>query len=300
MIWKGVFPAITTPFRADLTVDHDFLGTHVDTLVRAGCTGVVALGSLGESATLAFDEKLAILETCREALGGRVPLVAGIAALSTDEACKLAKASAAAGCEGLMVLPPYVYRGDDRETEAHFDGVLRATELSCMLYNNPIAYGTDLLPEAIVRLANEHANLHAVKESSADIRRITALRANAGERLALFVGVDDLVVEGVAAGATGWIAGLVNAFPAESVALFERATNGDADATRKLYEWFLPLLRLDTGPKFVQMIKLVQQAVDMGSERVRPPRLEMVGGEREAVLAIVRDALDSRFESDQH
>lgn len=294
MKWHGVFPAVTTPFAPDLSVDRAFLARHVDWLLESGCTGLVPLGSLGEGATLSFDEKIAVLETCREVTAGRASLVAGIAALSTAEAVALAQAAHQAGCDGLMVLPPYVYRGDWRETEAHFHAVLAATPLSCMLYNNPLAYGTDVLPEQVAALAAAHPNLHAVKESSADVRRITALSALLGSRLALFVGVDDLLVEGIAAGATGWIAGLVNAFPAESVRLFNLAIGGQTSAAAALYTWFLPLLRLDTVPKFVQLIKLVQQEVGMGSERVRPPRLGLVGAEREAALGSLAEALSRR------
>ena len=294
MRWHGVIPAITTPFREDLGIDFDFLGRHVDWLVRSGCTGIVALGSLGEGATLRADEKRLVLEACQRALGGRAPLVAGVAALSTAEAVELARVAEAAGCAGLMVLPPYVYRGDWRETEAHFRKVIEATRLSCMLYNNPIAYGTDVLPEQMAGLARDLPNLHAAKESSADVRRVTAIRAVLGDRLALFVGVDDLILEGIAAGAVGWIAGLVDALPFESVRLFELARAGRAEEARQLYEWFLPLLRLDTVPKFVQLIKLVQQEVGQGSERVRPPRLPLAGPERDAALALIRDCLARR------
>jgi len=294
MKWQGVLPAITTPFREDLSVDQPFLARHADLLVRAGCTGIVALGSLGESAVLTFEEKVAILKTLRGALAARAPLVAGVASLWTREACDLAREAERAGCEGLMVLPPYVYRGDGRETEAHFSAVLLATSLPCMLYNNPIAYGTDILPPRIAALAELHANLAAVKESSADIRRITELKALVGERLALLVGVDDLIVEGVAAGAVGWIAGLVNALPLESVRLFDLAQKGRAAEAAALYGWFLPLLRLDTGPKFVQLIKLVQQEAGLGSERVRPPRLILDGAEREETLGLIRQCLSAR------
>jgi dihydrodipicolinate synthase/N-acetylneuraminate lyase len=209
----------------------------------------------------------------------------------------IARAAEGAGCEGLMVLPPYVYRGDARETESHFAAVLEATPLSCLLYNNPIAYGTDVQPAAIVDLAQRHANLHAVKESSADIRRITEIRALAaqqGRPIDLLVGVDDLICEGIAAGATGWIAGLVSAFPGESVELFDHAIAGRHAEARALYEWFLPLLRLDTVPKFVQLIKLVQQEVDLGNERVRPPRLPLEGAERQAVVDLVRRSVAAR------
>ncbi|HKB70131.1 MAG TPA: dihydrodipicolinate synthase family protein [Thermoanaerobaculia bacterium] len=292
--WNGVFPAITTPFRDGLAVDFDFLGEHVAWLLDKGCAGIVALGSLGEAATLSFDEKLAVLETCRAAAKGRAPIVAGIAGLSTAECVALARGAEKSGCDGLMVLPAYVYRGDARETEAHAAAVLDATPLSCMLYNNPIAYGTDYLPGQIASLARRHPNLHAVKESAGDVRRVTAIRELAVDRLALFVGVDDLIVEGIAAGAVGWIAGLVNAFPAESVLLFDLALRGDHEEARRLYEWFLPLLRLDTVPKFVQLIKLVQQEVGRGSERVRPPRLPLAGEEREAAFEIIRAAIRSR------
>jgi 1-pyrroline-4-hydroxy-2-carboxylate deaminase len=294
MRWQGVLPAMTTPFTESLGVDFDFIPTHLDALVGAGCSGIVALGSLGEAATLGFDEKVAVLRACHGALGDRVPLVAGIAALSTEEAVALARAAEREGCSGLMVLPPYVYRGDDRETDAHFSTVIEATGLPCMLYNNPIAYGTDVSPERVVRLAERHENLAAVKESSADVRRTTAIRALAAERVSLLVGVDDLIVEGIAAGASGWIAGLVNALPEESVRLFDLATTGRTIEARALYEWFLPLLRFDVVPKFVQLIKLVQQEVNLGSERVRPPRLVLHGAERAEALAVVRAALERR------
>ena len=290
--WHGIFPAVTTPFTDDLQVDHAFLHEHVRWMVDAGCTGVVALGSLGEGATLAFEEKEAVLRTCVKAAGRRAPVVAAVSALSTAEAVRIARMAEAVGCRGLMVLPPYVYSTDWREMGAHVAAVLAATPLSCMLYNNPVAYRTDFLPGHVAELAAKHPNLHAVKESSGDVRRVTALKALLGGRLALFVGVDDVIVEGIRAGAVGWIAGLVNAFPAESVVLFERALRGeDVEA---LYAWFLPLLRLDTVPKFVQLIKLTQEAVGMGSERTRPPRLVLEGDEREAALAVIHHALAHR------
>jgi 1-pyrroline-4-hydroxy-2-carboxylate deaminase len=294
MKWQGVVPAITTPFKPDLSVDADLLVKQVDALVRAGCTGIVALGSLGEGGSLSLDEKKAVLRLCREALGGRAPLVAGVAAMTTAEAVRLAELAAEQGCGGLMVLPPYVYRGDWRETRAHFATVIEATSLECMLYNNPIAYGTDVLPEQVLDLAASLPNLVAVKESSADVRRVTSLRALLGDRLALFVGVDDLVLEGVQAGAVGWIAGLADALPAESVRLFDLAAAGRIAEARAIYDWFLPLLRLDTVPKFVQLIKLVQQETGLGSEAVRPPRLPLPPGEREAVVELVRYALAHR------
>lgn len=294
MRWQGVMPAITTPFRDDLSVDADLVVRQIDALVDAGCTGIVALGSLGEGGSLSSDEKKAVLRLCREALRGRAPLVCGVAALTTAEAVRLAELGGEAGCDGLMVLPPYVYRGDWRETRAHFTAVIAQTPLPCMLYNNPIAYGTDVLPEQLAELAGELANLVAVKESSADVRRVTAIRALCGERLAVLVGVDDAVLEAVAAGAVGWIAGLADALPAEAVRLFELARDGRASEARALYQWFLPLLRLDTVPKFVQLVKLVQQETGLGREAVRPPRLPLLGAEREQALALVRETLPRR------
>ena len=293
MKWTGVISAITTAFQPDYGVDYAFLAKHAQWQIDSGCDGVVAPGSLGESATLSFEEKVAVLEALVHALG-RMPVVAGIAALSTAEAVALARAAEEAGCAALMVLPPYVYAGDWREMKAHVQAILRATRLSCMLYNNPPAYKTDFLPEQIAELAAEHTNLHAVKESSGDVRRVTALKALCGDRLALFVGLDDVVVEGARAGAAGWIAGLSNALPRECVALYRYAMRGETGQAETLYRWFLPLLRMDTTVKFVQLIKLVQQEVDMGNERVRAPRLPLAGAEREAALAAIRAALASR------
>lgn len=294
MEWKGVMPAITTCFDKDLQIDHEFTAKHVKWLVENGCTGIVTNGSLGEAATLTFEEKISLWKTCIGAVGDKVPVIPAIAALSTADAVNQAKEAEAQGCQGLMVLPPYLYRGDWREMKFHMTEVFKATSLSCMLYNNPVAYGTDFTPEQIAELASENQNLHAVKESSTDVRRVTAIRALIGDRLAIFVGVDDVIVEGIEAGATGWIAGLVSAFPKESVDLFNHAMNGDKQKAFELYRWFLPLLRLDTVPKFVQLIKLVQEKVGMGSARVRPPRLELAGQELADTLAIIDEALANR------
>jgi 1-pyrroline-4-hydroxy-2-carboxylate deaminase len=297
MNWKGVMPAITTCFKPDLSVDHGFMTEHSRWLLDNGCTGIVALGSLGEGATLAFDEKLEILRTCVKTVRGRGPVVAAVSALATSEAVSLAKAAADLGCDGLMVLPPYVYKGDWREMKAHVAAVIKATPLSCMLYNNPVAYGTDFLPEQIRELAAEHEKLAAVKESSTDARRVSAIRALLEGRLEICVGVDDTMVEAVGVGATGWIAGLANALPRESVELFNFAIRGESAKVFELYRWFLPLLRMDTVPKFVQLIKLVQAEVGIGNARVRPPRLELVGRELEETKKMIRDALESRPQS---
>jgi 1-pyrroline-4-hydroxy-2-carboxylate deaminase len=292
--WNGVIPAITTPFAADGSVDHAFLAKHAGMMIDAGCTGIVPLGSLGETATLTPAEKKAVLETVVKAVGKRGTVVSGIAAISTDEGVALAKTAAEAGCGGLMVLPPYVYSSDWREMKHHVSTVIRATPLPCMLYNNPIAYKTDFLPAQIAELAGELRNLVAVKESSADIRRIAAIRALINTRLHILVGVDDMIVEGIAAGATGWIAGLVNAYPRESVALFDMAIAGKHQELRALYEWFLPLLRLDTVPKFVQLIKLVQENVGMGTSAVRAPRMQLAGDELAAAQKVIRHAMATK------
>ena len=285
MNWTGVMPAMPTAFDKDSSVDHAFVARHAQWLVENGCTGIVCLGSLGEAPTLGFAEKITILKTVVAALGNKASVVAAISALSTVEAVELAKAAHAVGCSGLMILPPYVYKGDWRETKAHVAAILEATPLPGLLYNNPVAYGTDFLPEQIQELALEFPNLAAVKESSTDVRRVTAIRALIGDRLALFVGVDDAIVEGIAAGAMGWVAGLVNALPRESVDLFNLASAGKTEEAFELYRWFLPLLRMDTVPKFIQLIKQVQQEAGIGSARVRSPRLELVGAELAATRA---------------
>ncbi len=297
MKWQGVIPAITTPFNQDLSIDHGFLAAHCKWLVQNGCKGVVALGSLGEGATLSLAEKAQVLETCMKAVGGEAAVVAGISSLSTTEAVSVAKSAERAGCDGLMVLPPYVYVGDWREIKSHVSAVFGATQLSCMLYNNPIAYTTDFLPSHVCELLDQHPNLHAIKESSADVRRVTALRAIAGERLRILCGVDDAIVEAVYAGAVGWIAGLANAFPKESVELFELANLGETEKAFELYKWFLPLLRMDTVPKFVQLIKLVQEEVGKGNQRVRGPRLVLSGEELAEAKRIIADCVATRRRS---
>lgn len=292
--WSGVMPAITTPFLADGTIDFGFFEKHIERFIASGCTGVVLGGSLGEAAALTSEEKARLVEKAVEVTNNRIPVILGVSALTAPEAVHMAKVAEQKGCRGLMLLPPYVYKGDWRETKHYFGTVLQSTKLSCMLYNNPIAYGTDTLPEQVKELADEFENLHAIKESSTDVRRLAAIRALIGNRLKLFVGVDDVIVEGIAMGAEGWIAGLVNAFPEESVELFQIASEKGPDAAMELYSWFLPLLRLDTVPKFVQLIKLVQQEVGLGSETVRSPRLPLNGAEREEALKVVHAALSSR------
>jgi 1-pyrroline-4-hydroxy-2-carboxylate deaminase len=295
MNWSGVMPAVTTPFKRDLSIDHELLSRHATWLLENGCNGLVMLGSLGEGATLESAEKLEILKAAVRASAAKgKPVVAAISSLSTRNAVQLARDAESAGCSGLMVLPPYVYTSDWREMKQHVAAIFSATSLPCMLYNNPVAYGTDFVPSQVAELAQEFDNLQAVKESSADVRRVMAIREILGDRLKILVGVDDLVVEAVYAGATGWIAGLVNAFPRESVELFELAKAGRRSEALELYRWFLPLLRMDTVPKFVQLIKWVQAETGTGSAEVRPPRLELVGAELEAAKTILTTALPAR------
>jgi 4-hydroxy-tetrahydrodipicolinate synthase len=292
--WSGVFPAITTPFHDDGSVDHDALAAHVRWRADAGCAGIVTGGSLGEAATLSFDEKVKINEICVRAIDGRIPIVAGIAGLATAECVALARAAERAGCDGLMALPAYVYYSDWRETREHYGAIIAATRLSCMLYNNPIAYRTDVRAEQLDELARRYDNLHAVKETSGDVRRVTAVREVLGDRLAVFAGLDDMILEAIGVGARGWIAGLVNALPEESVRLVELARAGRWAEATAIYHWFLPLLRMDTVPKFVQLIKLVQAQVGRGTETVRPPRLVLEGDERREALALIADRLACR------
>ena len=295
MDWLGVMPAITTPFDRELAVDHAFLAQHAAWLLENGCTGLVIGGSLGEGATLDLEEKISILKTGVQASAKKgTPVVAAISALSTTQAVKLARAAEDAGCAGLMVLPPYVYSTDWREMKQHVSTVIASTRLPCMLYNNPVAYKTDFLPVHIQELAAEHENLQAVKESSADVRRIAAIRELIDDRLCVLVGVDDVLVEAVDAGARGWIAGLVNAFPAESVELFRLALAGKREEVFALYRWFLPLLRMDTVVKFVQLIKWVQGETGTGSATVRAPRMPLEGAELAEAQRVLKTALANR------
>jgi 1-pyrroline-4-hydroxy-2-carboxylate deaminase len=292
--WAGVFPAMTTPFKADLSVDYDAFATQARWMVDSGCNGIVVLGSLGESATLTREEKIEIVKHAKRALSGKGFVVAGISALSTAEAVWLAKEAYRAEADGLMVLPPLLYRSDWRETKAHLSAIFEATPLTAMLYNNPVAYGTNVTAEQMMELRQRNSNFEAVKESSGDIRSVTAIKQLAQDSLALFVGMDDVLVESVAAGAIGWIAGLVNALPEETVRLFRLAQNAPSRELDELYKWFLPLLRLDTVPKFVQLIKLVQEENGGPIARVRPPRLPLAGPELDEVLTLTRKSLADR------
>ncbi len=291
--WHGVFPAATTQFRRDQSLDLEATARHLEAMIRAGIHGVIVLGTVGENTSLEYEEKLAFLSATREALNGRIPVLTGVAEYTTALACRYARDAARIGVDGLMVLPAMVYKSDPRETIAHFRAVARSTGLPILCYNNPVSYGVDITPEMFADLANE-PNLVAIKESSENVRRITDLKNLVGDRYILFDGVDDLVLEAVVLGAEGWVAGLVNAFPAESVALWNLAVSGRYEDALPLYRWFTPLLHLDTKPKLVQYIKLAAQEAGLGSEMVRAPRLPIEGAERAEVLAIIRKAIATR------
>lgn len=291
--WQGVYPAATTQFSADQSLDIEATVAHVETLVRAGVHGVVMLGTLGESTALSAAEKESVLAATVKRVDGRVPVLTGVAECSTAMACRFAEAAQKAGVDGLMVLPAMVYKSDARETLAHFRAVAQATDLPIMCYNNPVSYGIDISPEMFAELADE-PTLVAIKESSDNPRRLTDIVNCCGDRYVLFCGVDDLILEASLLGAVGWVAGLVNAFPHETMRLWRLAEAGNWMEARELYRWFTPVLHLDCHVKLVQYIKLAQAMAGLGSETVRAPRLPLVGDERRRVTEIVQQALESR------
>jgi 1-pyrroline-4-hydroxy-2-carboxylate deaminase len=291
--WRGVFPASTTQFHSDQSLDLAGTARHVDRLFRAGCHGMIMLGTVGENCSLEPREKIDVLKAAVETAARRVPVLVGVAECSTRQACRFAEGAKKAGADGLMVLPALVYKADAREALAHFRAVASATDLPVMVYNNPVAYAVDVTPPMFADLADE-PKFVAIKESSENVRRITDLKNLCGDRYTLFCGVDDLVLESVLLGADGWVAGLVNAFPEENQLLWHLATSGRYAEALKMYRWYTPLLHLDTHVKLVQYIKLAAAEAGYGSETVRAPRLPLAGKEREEVLAIVRQAIRTR------
>ncbi len=291
--WQGVFPALTTKFTATGDIDWAAMGQHLAFQLDAGVHGLIILGSLGETSTLNDTEKLEMVKFFARADRRERPLLCCIAESSTRDAQAFACAAKEAGADGFMLLPPMRYPSDRRETMTFLNEVASVTSLPIMLYNNPVAYGTDLSPDDIVRLA-DNPKFQAVKESSGDTRRIPEIRRRLGDRMPIFCGVDDLAFECFALGAAGWVAGLVVAFPRETVRFWELARAGLWDEARELYQWFLPLLHLDIGPKFVQQIKLVEALMGVGSARVRAPRLQLTDREASTVKKILNDALESR------
>lgn len=291
--WAGVFPAAITHFREDQSLDLPATLRHLDVMIDAGIHGIIMLGTVGENCSLEYAEKLEVLQRTVEHLRGRVPVLTGVAETSTRLACRFAEDAARCGVDGLMVLPAMVYKADGREAMAHFRAVAKATDLPIMIYNNPVSYGVDLTPEMLADLADERRFV-CIKESSDNVRRITDLKIVCGERYALFCGVDDLVLESVMLGVTGWVSGLVNAFPAENRLLWDLACARKYDEALEVYRWYTPLLHLDTHVKLVQYIKLAVQACGLGSEMVRAPRLPLQGVEREQILGLIGRALEQR------
>jgi len=291
--WHGVFPALTTQFHADQSLDIPATARHLEHMIASGIHGVILLGSVGENTALSAEEKLTVLRELLPVVEGRIPVLSGVAEFTTLTAARYARDCERIGLDGLMVLPAMVYKADRREALAHFRGVARASGLPIMIYNNPVAYPVDLTPDMLAELADE-PTMVAVKESSDNVRRITDIVNLLGDRYLIFSGVDDLVLESAMLGATGWVSGLVNAFPEENRALWDLAMAGRWEEARTLYRWYTPLLHLDTKIKLVQYIKLCMAEVGLGSETTRAPRLPIVGEERGQILAVIRQALATR------
>jgi 4-hydroxy-tetrahydrodipicolinate synthase len=291
--WRGVYPAAATQFAEDQSLDIEATLRHVDAMIDAGVHGMIMLGTVGENCSLEWVEKLEVLRAVVAHVGGRVPVLSGVAEYTTTLACRFAEAAQQIGVDGLMVLPAMVYRSDGRETMAHFRQVARSVDLPIMCYNNPVSYAVDISPEMFADLADE-PRFVAIKESSEDVRRITDIKNLCGDRYALFCGVDDLVLESLLLGAVGWVSGLVNAFPAENRLLWDLATSGRYEQALEVYRWYTPLLHLDTHVKLVQYIKLAAAECGLGTETVRAPRLPLIEPERTEVLAIIRKAIASR------
>lgn len=291
--WHGVYPAATTQFRADESIDIEGTLRHLDIMIESGIHGVIMLGTVGENMSQSIEEKTQVLDATVRHVRGRVPVLTGIAETTTREACRFARAAERAGVDGLMVLPAMVYKADPRETMAHFRAVAKATPLPIMVYNNPPAYSVDITPAMFAELADE-PTLAAIKESSENPRRITDIINACGDRYILFCGVDDLVMEGVILGAVGWVSGLVNAFPRENRLLWDLMMAGNWDRAREVYRWYTPLLHLDVHTKLVQFIKLAMAETGLGSEITRAPRLPLVGAERDAVLSVIRRGIATR------
>lgn len=291
--WHGVFPAVTTQFHDDESLNIPGTLRHVDAMLEAGVHGLIMLGTVGENCSLEWGEKLEVLQAATNHVRGRVPVLTGVAEYTSKLAGRFAAASQKAGIDGLMVLPPMVYKTDPGETIQHFKVVAGSSDLPIMVYNNPVSYGVDIKPEMFTELASLKT-IVAIKESSENVRRITDLVNLCGDRYILFSGVDDLVLESILLGATGWVSGLVNAFPAENRLLWDLAMAGRWEEAREIYRWYTPLLHLDTYPKLVQYIKLAVQECGYGSEVTRAPRRKIEGAEREWVLGVIRRGIATR------
>lgn len=293
--WHGVFPALPTQMHADYSIDFNATMRHVNQMLDAGVHGLVMLGTIGENNSLLPDEKRELLRATVKTVDGRVPVLTGVSEFTTAAAAKYASDAAEIGADGVMLLPGMVYKADPREAVAHYRSVAKATPLPILCYNNPKGYGVDLTPDLFLALA-EVRNIVAIKEASGDPRRLTDLVNMLGDRFVLFAGIDDIMLESIMLGAVATVFGLVCGFPAETMRMWELASTGQWEKAREIYRWFMPLLHLDDHPKLVQYTKLVTQECGMGNELTRPPRLPLVGEERERVLKIIHTAIETRPE----
>ena len=292
--WKGVMPAVTTKFNDSDELDLEAFELNIQAQVDAGVHGIILGGTLGEASTLTLEEKRILVRKTVSIVDGKVPVIINIAEQSTRSAVEMAKIAEEDGASGLMMLPPMRYKADDRETVTYFSKVAKSTVLPIMIYNNPVDYGIEVTLDMFEELLESCDNIKAVKESTRDISNISRIRNRFGDRLAILCGVDTLALESLLIGADGWVAGLVCAFPAETVAIYELAKAGRVEEAIEIYRWFLPLLELDINTKLVQNIKLAEVATGIGTENVREPRLPLVGEERKKVLDIIDRALKTR------
>ncbi len=291
--WAGVFPAVTTQFRADFSLDVEATRKVAAALVAEGVSGLIAVGTVGENNSLSRAEKLAVMEALKDAAGSRIPVIAGVAEYTTALACEVAKEAQRLRIDGLMVLPAMVYSAKPRETLAHFRTVAAASDLPIMIYNNPPIYKQDVTPKMLASLADVDT-IVSYKESSGETFRFVDLRNMTGDRFIPFCGLDDVVVESVALGAQGWVSGLSNVFPREGETLFRLAAAGRLAEVMALYDWFMPLLHLDARSDLVQCIKLCEHIAGRGSPVTRPPRLPLEGEEKAEVERLMRDAMAKR------
>ncbi|MFQ5651745.1 MAG: dihydrodipicolinate synthase family protein [bacterium] len=293
--WAGIFPAVTTKFKPDENLDLAEMARHCDFQIDSGVHGLVVTGSLGENGVLTAEEKQAVLKTAVSVSSGRVPVLACVAEATPGEACKCVETGAKNGADGFMLLPPMRYVSDARETLHYLRTVAKASDRPIMIYNNPVAYGVDVTPAMFTELADE-PTFAAIKESSDDVRRITDIINLVGDRYRIFCGVDNLALEALVLGSDGWLAGLVCAFPKETVAIYKLVKAERLEEAVKIFRWFKPLLDLDVSTKLVQNIKLAEAMAGVGNENVRAPRLPLTGAERERVQKIIARALESRPE----
>ncbi|GAC18856.1 4-hydroxy-tetrahydrodipicolinate synthase [Paraglaciecola arctica] len=297
--WKGVYPAVTTQFNPDDSIDFESTQRMLDSLIQEGVHGIIVNGTVGENCSLTQHEKRAVMQSAKDVVNGRVPLLSGVAETSTAMAIEYCRDAEKQGIDGLMVLPGMVYRSTEREAINHYQLVARSTSLPIMIYNNPVTYGVDVSIEAMGQLANEK-NIVAIKESTTDTRRITELHNAFEERFAVFCGVDDIALESLMLGAIGWISGLTNVFPRESVAIYNLAKQGRYQEALQIWRWFLPLLRLDTIPTLVQCIKYAEQLSGRGSEKVRAPRMMLTDAEKQGVRSLYEQACATRIDLNKY